>query len=155
MVRMAVEGMRDALLCTCLILGPRVKFHQCHQPCGRDLASYLSHMPSTKTRTAANTFQGDLFAAPRRVPEGFRYQPDLIGHEEERDLAHRIQGLAFKPFDFHGHLANRQVVGFGLRYDYERRQVVEAPPIPDFLLPLQTKVATFAGRPTSEFAQAR
>ena len=81
-------------------------------------------------------------------------QPDLIAHDEERELLRRIQGMDFKPFDFHGHLANRQVVGFGLRYDYERRQVLEAPPIPDFLLPLRAKVALFAGVPASEFAQA-
>jgi len=108
----------------------------------------------TKTRTAADIFQGDLFAAPGSGPEGFHYQPDLIDHEEERDLVRRIQGLTFKPFDFQGNLANRQVVGFGLRYDYERRQVMEAPPIPDFLLPLRDKVADFADRPAAEFAQA-
>ncbi|MGX8012048.1 alpha-ketoglutarate-dependent dioxygenase AlkB [Mesorhizobium sp. ORM8.1] len=111
-------------------------------------------MPSTKARTARSAFQSDLFASSRSVPEGFRYQPDLITDEEERDLVHHIESLPFKPFDFHGHLANRQVVGFGLRYDYERRQVMEAPPIPDFLLPLRDRVADFAGRPAAEFAQA-
>lgn len=56
-------------------------------------------------------------------------------------------------FDFHGHLANRLVVGFGLRYDYDRREVVEAPPIPDFLQPLREKVAAFASQPPEAFAQ--
>ena len=63
-------------------------------------------------------FQGDLFGPPANsapAPEGFSYQPDLIGRDEERELVGQIQGLPFKPFDFHGHLANRQVVGFGLR----------------------------------------
>ena len=45
------------------------------------------------------------------------------------------------------------MVGFGLRYDYDRRAVVEAAPIPDFLMPLRDKVAAFAGRPASAFAQ--
>ncbi|MEZ2332587.1 alpha-ketoglutarate-dependent dioxygenase AlkB [Mesorhizobium sp. RCC_202] len=110
-------------------------------------------MPSAKPRRAPPGQQDDLFGVSSAVPEGFRYQPDLISRSEEQDLAGHIQSLTFKPFDFHGHLANRQVVGFGLRYDYERRQVVEAPPVPDFLLSLRDKVAGFAGRPAAEFAQ--
>lgn len=110
-------------------------------------------MPSTKIRTAAPARQGDLFGALDSMPDGFRYQRALIGRDEEQNLVRHIENLPFKPFDFHGHLANRQVVGFGLRYDYERRRVVEAPPIPDFLLPLRDKVADFAGCSTAEFAQ--
>ncbi|CDX44447.1 2OG-Fe(II) oxygenase [Mesorhizobium plurifarium] len=114
-------------------------------------------MSSARNRTGGGALQGDLFGAPASAspaPEGFSYQPDLITRDEEHALISQIQDLPFKPFDFHGHLANRQVVGFGLRYDYERRQVLEAPPIPDFLLPLRAKVALFAGVPASEFAQA-
>ncbi|TGS67452.1 alpha-ketoglutarate-dependent dioxygenase AlkB [Mesorhizobium sp. M3A.F.Ca.ET.201.01.1.1] len=97
--------------------------------------------------------QGDLFAPAASLPQGFLYRPDLITRAEEDELVLRLAGLPFKPFDFHGHLANRQVVGFGLRYDYDRRQVVEADAIPDFLLPLRRKVADFARRPAAEFAQ--
>ncbi|MDG4883975.1 alpha-ketoglutarate-dependent dioxygenase AlkB [Mesorhizobium sp. WSM4884] len=110
-------------------------------------------MPSTKSRTAAQLRQGDLFGAKDSLPEGFHYRPELITRGEESDLVRHIGSLPFKPFDFHGHLANRQVVGFGLRYDYDRREVVEAPAMPDFLLPLRDKVAAFAGRPASEFSQ--
>ncbi|TIW11560.1 MAG: alpha-ketoglutarate-dependent dioxygenase AlkB, partial [Mesorhizobium sp.] len=115
-------------------------------------------MSSAKRPPKESVGQGDLFGAPGRalpasLPEGFSYQPELITRDEEHELVRHIRGLPFKPFDFHGHLANRQVVGFGLRYDYERRQVLEAPPIPDFLLPLRAKVAEFAGVAASEFAQ--
>ncbi|MDG4875775.1 alpha-ketoglutarate-dependent dioxygenase AlkB [Mesorhizobium sp. WSM4935] len=113
-------------------------------------------MSSARNRSGGRAFQGDLFGAPASpppAPEGFSYQPDLIDRDEERELIRDIRGLPFKPFDFHGHLANRQVVGFGLRYDYERREVLEAPPIPDFLMALRTKVAAFAGVPAREFAQ--
>ncbi|MDX8498852.1 alpha-ketoglutarate-dependent dioxygenase AlkB [Mesorhizobium sp. VK4C] len=110
-------------------------------------------MPSTKSRIGASANQGDLFGAIDGLPEGFFYHPELITRDEERELAIRIAGLPFKPFDFHGYLANRQVVGFGLRYDYDRSQVVEAAAIPDFLLPLRDKVADFAHRPAAEFAQ--
>ena len=59
------------------------------------------------------------------------------------------RALPFKPFDFHGYQANRQVVGFGYRYDYDRRAVVEAPPLPLFLEPLRAKIAAAStGPPT-------
>ncbi|SFQ11313.1 Alkylated DNA repair dioxygenase AlkB [Mesorhizobium sp. NFR06] len=109
-------------------------------------------MSPAKTRTAV-ALQGDLFDTPATLPEGFSYQPDLIARDEAHELIRHIQRLPFEPFDFHGHLANRQIVGFGLRYDYERRQVVEAPPIPDFLLPLRAKVADFANVAAAGFAQ--
>ncbi|MET3522231.1 alkylated DNA repair dioxygenase AlkB [Mesorhizobium abyssinicae] len=107
----------------------------------------------SKGPTGANGGQPDLFAAADDLPEGFRYKPELITPEEEWELLRHLEGLPFQPFDFHGHLANRQVIGFGLRYDYDRRQVVEAPPIPDFLMTLRRKVATFVGLPESAFEQ--
>ena len=103
---------------------------------------------------ASSVTQDDLFGAPRLSPEGFRYRPDLLTADEEADLVRRLADLPFEAFDFHGHLANRRVVGFGLRYNYERRAVVEAPPIPDFLEPLKARVAAFAGRPAEVFVQA-
>ena len=107
--------------------------------------------------TARSTFpaprQTDLFGAPDPTPDGFRYQPDLIDPSEEADLARRLGELSFEPFDFHGHLAHRHVVGFGLRYDYASRQVREAPAIPDWLMPLRDKVGAFAGQPAEAFVQ--
>jgi alkylated DNA repair dioxygenase AlkB len=102
---------------------------------------------------AAAAGQGDLFGRQADLPEGFRYRAELITAKEEAELVRALQDMPFQPFDFHGHLANRRVVGFGLRYDYDRRAVVEAPPIPDFLLPLRSKVAAFADRPASAFGQ--
>jgi alkylated DNA repair dioxygenase AlkB len=97
--------------------------------------------------------QGDLFAPSIEDTEGFRYQPDLIDSEEETGLVAQLERLAFQPFDFHGHLANRRIVGFGFRYDYDRRSLVEASAIPDFLIPLRAKVAAFAALPGEAFAQ--
>ncbi|MER9118843.1 alpha-ketoglutarate-dependent dioxygenase AlkB [Mesorhizobium sp. M0954] len=108
-------------------------------------------MPPLKTSAA--TRQGDLFAAADDLPEGFRYQPELITPDEEAALASQLATLPFQPFDFYGHLANRRVVGFGQRYDYDRGEVVEAPPIPGFLLPLREKVAAFARLPAETFVQ--
>ncbi|MER8545753.1 alpha-ketoglutarate-dependent dioxygenase AlkB [Mesorhizobium sp. M0684] len=108
-------------------------------------------MPPLKTSAAAR--QGDLFAAADDLPEGFRYQPEVITPDEEAALASQLATLPFQPFDFYGHLANRRVVGFGQRYDYDRGEVVEAPPIPGFLLPLREKVAAFARLPAETFVQ--
>jgi len=105
-----------------------------------------------KTSTPA-VGQADLFGAPDERPNGFRYQSDLIDPSEEVDLARGLAELPFAPFDFHGHLANRHVAGFGLRYDYASGQVREAPAIPDWLLPLREKVGAFAGRPAESFVQ--
>jgi alkylated DNA repair dioxygenase AlkB len=97
--------------------------------------------------------QTDLFAARERLPEGFQYQPGLVSLEEEEALGRELALLPFKPFDFHGYQANRQVVSFGYRYDYGRRAVVEAAPFPSFLLSLRSKVAETFGRPADSFRQ--
>jgi alkylated DNA repair dioxygenase AlkB len=63
------------------------------------------------------------------------------------------RGLPFKPFDFPRHLANRQVVDSGYRYDYERRTVVDAAPFPSFLESLRRKVAGFSTAELIPFRQ--
>jgi hypothetical protein len=50
-------------------------------------------------------------------------------------------------------LANRQVVSFGYRYDYDRGTVVEASPFPSFLVSLRNKVAAIFDRPAEDFRQ--
>ena len=112
-------------------------------------------MSSIKSEATGHTpaFQHDLFGDVAELPEGFAYQAGLITPQEETELARHLERLPFQAFDFHGHLANRRVVGFGLRYDYDRREVVEAAPIPDFLLPVREQVAAFARRPIEAFPQ--
>jgi alkylated DNA repair dioxygenase AlkB len=87
------------------------------------------------------------------IPQGFRYLPGLIDKAEEHALAIALSSLNFKPFQFHGHVGNRRVVSFGLRYDYDRRgiEVSEAPP--RFLDDLRIKIANFANREVEEFVQ--
>jgi alkylated DNA repair dioxygenase AlkB len=97
--------------------------------------------------------QADLFEAPESWPDGFRYQPDLITAAEAASLVRELAALPFEPFDFHGLLARRQVVGFGYRYDYGSRKVRAAAPIPAFLDPLREKIAVFAGHPVEAFQQ--
>jgi alkylated DNA repair dioxygenase AlkB len=64
-----------------------------------------------------------------------------------------LANLSFRPFDFHGYLATRQVVSFGYRYDYDRRAVVEASPFPSFLVSLPIKIAAIFDRPPETFRQ--
>ncbi len=107
-------------------------------------------------RQTAPAFQADLFGfgAPQELPDGFRYLTDLLSAEEETALARELGMLPFKPYDFHGYQANRQVVAFGYRYDHTRRAVMEAPPVPGFLEPLRARIAEAFDRPSSAFQQA-
>ena len=97
--------------------------------------------------------EADLFTAPAGLPEGFRYHAGVLSPDEEEALARELGALPFKPFDFHGYLANRQVVSFGYRYDYGSRSVVEAAPFPEFLESLRRKVAALFDRPAETFRQ--
>jgi 2OG-Fe(II) oxygenase superfamily len=83
-------------------------------------------MRRRQLRPSSTRGSEDLFGFSSGLPEGFRYQPDLLAVPEAELLAPDLAGLPFKPFDFHGYQANRQVVAYGFRYDYGRREVVEA-----------------------------
>jgi alkylated DNA repair dioxygenase AlkB len=61
--------------------------------------------------------------------------------------------LPLKPFEFHGHVGNRHIVSFGLRYDYSKRAVQVADDPPAFLDNLRVKVAQFAGYEVQNFKQ--
>jgi alkylated DNA repair dioxygenase AlkB len=109
--------------------------------------------PTRRVRPPLPSIQTDLFAPPSGLPEGCRYYSDILSVEEENALAHELGALPFKPFDFQGFLANRQVVSFGYRYDYNSRAVVEAAPFPSFLIPLRRKVAAIFDRSEETFRQ--
>lgn len=87
------------------------------------------------------------------MPAGFRYQPEFITPAEEASLLGQLEQLAFKPFEFQGYLGLRKVAYFGWSYDFSKGRVGEAPPIPEFLLPLRDRVGDFAGKPGGAFEQ--
>jgi alkylated DNA repair dioxygenase AlkB len=93
----------------------------------------------------ARTLQPDLFEAPSALPEGMRYEPELISPEEERALAGELAALPFREFDFHGFLGRRRTVSFGWRYDFNGGGLQQAGEIPEFLLPVRARAAGFAG----------
>ena len=96
----------------------------------------------------------DLFTFAAALPEGFRYQPELISRAQEAELIERIRALPFASFRFHGFTGNRRVVSYGWRYDFEGAGLQEAEDIPDFLHPLRAAAARFAGLPERELVHA-
>ena len=85
------------------------------------------------------------FLAAADMPQGLVYAPDFLSEAEEAVLTGRMDGLPFKPFEFHGFLGRRQTVSFGWSYRFDGSGLGEAAPIPDWLLPVRERAATFAG----------
>ena len=86
-------------------------------------------------------------------PRGFCYREDIVTEEEEVTLVSSLEQLDLKPFEFQGHLGNRRVVSFGLKYDYGRRAVEQASAMPAFLNDLLVRIAEFAGLDPDAFRQ--
>ena len=79
------------------------------------------------------------------ILEGFRYQPALVDRTDEDALVARVRELPFREFEFHGYLGKRRVVSFGWQYDFsEGGALRKADDIPEFLLPLRERAASFA-----------
>ena len=85
------------------------------------------------------------FLPPAGQPEGLGYRPDFLTAAEESALVARIATLPFKPFEFQGFVGRRETVSFGWSYRFDGSGLAEAPPMPDWLLPLKAKAAAFAG----------
>lgn len=84
------------------------------------------------------------------LPPGLRYSPDVISPDEEKRLLADIETLPFKEFDFHGYKGKRRIVSFGWHYDFSARALQKANDIPEFLLAVREKAASFADvRPDS------
>src|ERR1051325_3519558 len=98
--------------------------------------------------------QTDLFGTPPRLPEGFKYERDVISAAEEAGLIERFTDLPFKEFEFHGYLGKRRVVSFGWRYDYTARRIERSNDMPDFLLETRESAAAFAGMQSEDLQQA-
>jgi alkylated DNA repair dioxygenase AlkB len=86
-------------------------------------------------------------------PRGFRYRDEIVTDAEQVGLVESIQQLDLKPFEFHGHLGNRRVASFGLKYDYSRRSIDRASQMPAFLDHLLIRIAEFAGTNPEAFRQ--
>ena len=87
--------------------------------------------------------QADLFAAP--LLDGLAYVEALIEAPEEAALVATLEAVELAPFRFQGWIGKRQTTSFGWRYDFDDASFSATAPMPDWLLPLRTKAAAFAG----------
>ena len=95
------------------------------------------------------------FARPEELPEGFLYRDDFLTEAEESELLHTFRGLDFAAYDYHGYLAKRRIVRYGVNYDINTREPNETvEPVPDFLLGVRERAAGFAAVPADNLAQA-
>jgi alkylated DNA repair dioxygenase AlkB len=91
----------------------------------------------------------DLLGAGPSLPEGFRYQSEVLSREIEASLLENFRELPFKEFQFHGYVGKRRVVSYGWQYDFTEERLRKTEDIPDFLLPVREIAAGFASvKPT-------
>jgi alkylated DNA repair dioxygenase AlkB len=97
--------------------------------------------------------QSDLFESGKPLPEGLRYQAELISPAEQDALVSRVETLPFRAFEFKGYLGRRRTVSFGWKYDFERERIEASEPMPSFLLELRKRAAQFAGMAPADLQQ--
>src|ERR1051326_5489876 len=90
-------------------------------------------------------WEGGARKSASDLPQGFRYNPELIGAADEAALLSRVRELPFREFEFHGYTGWRRVVSFGWHYDFSARPLRKADRIPDYILALRPAAAAFAG----------
>ena len=78
------------------------------------------------------------------LPEGFRYQADLLMPEDEESLLAELRDLPFREFEFQGYVGKRRVVSYGWQYDFNDRKLRKADDMPPFLLSLREVAGGFA-----------
>jgi alkylated DNA repair dioxygenase AlkB len=88
------------------------------------------------------------------LPEGFSYRTEFLSIREEADLLIQLRELDFRPFDFHGYVAKRRIVEYGLEYNFSSRRAHTTQPIPGFLNFYKTRVAEWANLRTDEIVEA-
>lgn len=84
----------------------------------------------------------DLFGMPTLV--GLRTCPDILDRDEERTLIARIDATDPTPFKFQGWTGKRLTTSFGWDYDFDAGRPVPAEPLPDWLLSVRDRAASFA-----------
>ena len=94
----------------------------------------------------------DLFDASPLA--GLTSRSDVVTPPEEAELCARIDATDLAPFRFQGWLGKRLTSSFGSGYDFDTGRMAPAPPIPDWLVPLRDRAATFAGLTVDQLTQA-
>jgi alkylated DNA repair dioxygenase AlkB len=90
----------------------------------------------------------------RAGPPGFRYAPEFVSAAGEAALLEHITRLPFENARYKEWTANRRVVSYGGRYDFDAHELLPAQPVPPFLFDLRAGAADFAGVPAAELTHA-
>lgn len=96
--------------------------------------------------------QGQLFADAPPVA-GLLLAEEAISPAQEAELAARIDAAPLAPFQFGQWRGKRLTTNYGSAYDYQRGQVSDAPPLPDWLADLRALLAPQLGREADAFIQ--
>lgn len=107
----------------------------------------------TASRRSNENAQADLFDARPALPEGFRFEAEVISPAEEQSLLSQVRELPLNRFEFRGYEGKRRVTSFGWRYDFEQQSLEPTEEIPQFLLPLREIAARFASLDPAELQQ--
>jgi len=86
-------------------------------------------------------------------PEGLRYVEHLLSEDEERGVLGALASIDWQRVEMRGQVARRAVRHYGLRYDYERRDLVPTDPPPAALELVRGRAAALAGRAPGDLAQ--
>ena len=88
--------------------------------------------------------QIDLFRVAPKLPEGFRYQENLLSVVEEATLLTHVASLPFTEFLFQGFVGKRRTVSYGWHYDFNEQLLKSTTGMPEFLMPIREAAAHFA-----------
>lgn len=95
----------------------------------------------------------DLFGVSPQSPGGLAYEAEFISADEESQLLLAIGDVPMHDAQYYEYTAKRRVASFGASYDFESRQLHDAAPVPEFLIPLRRRVADFVSLPEDSFVQ--
>ena len=98
--------------------------------------------------------QAELFTGESALPNGLRYLPEFLSRDEERVLLEGIATLELREAQYKEFTAKRRVASFGASYDFTENELMPAPVIAPFLLPLRAKVAAWLGIEAERFGYA-
>jgi alkylated DNA repair dioxygenase AlkB len=89
------------------------------------------------------------------APEGFEYAPEFLSEDEEHALLDWIESeVEFKTFEMRGQEARRRVAHFGWEYGYYDARVSPGVALPEALLPLRDRIASFLEVAPEEVVEA-
>jgi alkylated DNA repair dioxygenase AlkB len=78
----------------------------------------------------------------------------FITREEEAQLLESIRALDLREAQYKEYTARRRVASFGSGFDYDANELVPAPSLAPFLLPLRDRIAAWAGVAAEDFGYA-